>query len=501
MLQGILNYTALSTTELKRTLLSFFALLSLLISYYLVKPLRNSQFLNSFDPDLLPFVFLGIAFVSLMVTKFYGAFYGKVKKRSLIKGAYLIIFLLHLLFHFLLHSDNKPVVALFYVFASVYFLLALALMWACINDAFLPQEGQKCYGYVTAGATIGSLAGAELSSWVVTSAYRDQSLLIAGGLLLFSMFLVLKILPDKKSAPKPQPLTIQPVKPKAQHFFSDFVRLFQDRYIRGITMMVYSLALFNTVMEFQMSVQIDTSLSQKLYAEVFVDVKEKLGPEGFEKVHALKAVKSSQRSEKILMLAKQAEISETEFLNLYQNYLDIKEPKVRKFYIDIFRGQGYLGVILLLVTSRWLFTHMGLSFSVMLLPVFCLSAIVIMSFPVEIIIIQFLMILGGSMNYSLNNATKELLYTQTDEQTKFQLKPIVEGPIMRFGDVSASLLKLFIWFGMASVFGWSEITNQTILFAIVFVMIIIWVISVSHGARDFDAKRKQDRELASRPRI
>ena len=486
---------------LKRTLLSFFALLSLLISYYLVKPLRNSQFLNSFDPDLLPFVFLGIAFVSLMVTKFYGAFYGKVKKRSLVKGTYLSIFLLHILFHVLLSAENKPVVALFYVFASVYFLLALALMWACINDAFLPQEGQKCYGYVTAGATIGSLAGAELSSWVVASVYRDHSLLLAAGLLLISMFLVLQILPETEPPPRPKADLPPSVKPKPQHFFSDFVRLFQDRYIRGITMMVYSLALFNTVMEFQMSVQIDTSLSQKMYAEVFASVSEKLGPEGFEKIHGLKAVKQAERPQKMNDLARLAEVSEAEFSALYQRYLEIKEPQVRKFYIDIFRGQGYLGVILLLVTSRYLFTRIGLSFSVMLLPIFCMSAILIMSFPVEIVIIQFLMILGGSMNYSLNNATKELLYTQTDEQTKFQLKPIVEGPIMRFGDVSASLLKLFLWFVLAAAFGWTEETSQLILFGIVFVMIIIWIVSVSYGARDFDAKRKRDRELAAQPRV
>lgn len=56
--------------EIKKTVYSFWALFFLLFSYYLIKPLRTSQFLKEFSPDILPLFFLIIA-GGLLVTGYW----------------------------------------------------------------------------------------------------------------------------------------------------------------------------------------------------------------------------------------------------------------------------------------------------------------------------------------------------------------------------------------------------------------------------------------------
>jgi ATP/ADP translocase len=56
--------------------------------------------------------------------------------------------------------------------------------------------------------------------------------------------------------------------------------------------------------------------------------------------------------------------------------------------------------------------------------------------------VQLLMVAGSALNYSLNNATKELLYIPAGREANFRFKPFIEGPVMRMGDAFTSILKI-----------------------------------------------------------
>ncbi len=161
-------------------LLTFLALFCLLVSYYIVKPLRNSKFLSEFDASRLPFVYAGVAVLSFSLTKVFSQLAAKIEKYRLVIGAYAAIVLAKLAFIPWLKYGGKPAVVAFYFFASVYFLLAVATLWACINDMFTVEQGKRVFGFVALGSTTGGIAGSQLGDLIAGSSLGRYPLFDCG---------------------------------------------------------------------------------------------------------------------------------------------------------------------------------------------------------------------------------------------------------------------------------------------------------------------------------
>jgi len=183
------------------------------------------------------------------------------------------------------------------------------------------------------------------------------------------------------------------------------------------------------------------------------------------------------------------------FEKAWKAYTDQKETDMRDFFSRTYTYQGILGAFLLLVISRLLFRHVGLRFSTLILPVFSLLVGLALFFPLEIMVLQVLMVVGGSLNYSLNNATKELLYTVTSEDARFKLKPLIEGPVMRFGDVSASLIKLVLGFVLVNLLKSPTHYADWLSLVLALGVVAFWMVTISYTGGHYDQlKRKKSSE-------
>ena len=175
--------------ERRRVLACFWSLFCLLTSYYLLKPLRNSQFLKEFPPEALPLFYLLVSALSFTATKAFSYLYERLDNSRLLTATFAIICMCKLFFMGGLLIGGKAISGLFFLWGSTYFLLALAAVWGCINELFRAEQGERCFGFIASGATLGCIAGSELASHLALRG--SLALLISAVFMLASLFFIL----------------------------------------------------------------------------------------------------------------------------------------------------------------------------------------------------------------------------------------------------------------------------------------------------------------------
>ncbi len=445
--------------ERRKTVASFLALFFLLLSYSLIKPLRNSQFLKDFDPAFLPLVYLGVALLSLGVTKVFNLAYERMDRYRLIIATFGVVIACKFGFYFLLQAGLPAVTIVFYFWASVYFLLSVAALWACINDIFTAEQSERCFGFVALGATLGGIAGSELSEVIARGPLSDYpTLLSAAAMLLALAFILLAARQEARHRP-----LIQTAPPPSEGLWGDLVSLWRTPYVRAIGIMVFSLAVYNTAVDFTSQRIIDQRLAEQQYAQTWP------GGTDFAGIYHLKSLTPADREEWL----RRHDIPPA----TYASYRQELEKETRARFSRISKFQNILGMVLLGIVSRFLFAWCGLGVAVCLMPLFALSSLVMLLFPLTLGLIETLLIVGGSLNYSLNNATKEILYTATSRETKFKHKPLIEGPGLRMGDVVASLLKLVTQ------------SAEHLFLMLSGGLVTWWLLSIRAAGREYDSLR------------
>ncbi len=497
--------TGAKSGERAKTLFSFASVFLLLTSYYLVKPLRSSQFLKEFDANLMPLFFLLIALLSFALTKTFTYFYERINVYRLIGYTFALMMGAKILFLLTLPLGGKWATIFFYLWASVYFLLCNAVLWGCVNSLYQSEAAERCFGFVSIGATGGGIMGATLSEYLADSPFRAWTLLISAALMGFAlvfMFWAIRTSDTQKTA-RPAGISAQSAPP----FWADLQHLWQHRYVRGIATMVFSLAVLNTVMEFQWSKTIDLQAAQKQYLQDMQPLNlalnqrqnkpaQSINPDGFALVRELKQVEKETHAEKMtaFLTTHQIELATPELISSYTRYRDNLEAETRRLISSINKYQGIVGVLLLIFAARPLYRWVGVRWVLVSLPVLFALVTLGMFFPVELMTVVWMQTGTYALNYSLYRTSKELLYTQADNETRFKLKPLIEGPIMRLGDVTASILKLGLIGVMVLLLGMAESQLDRVYLVFALVIIGFWLYEAWGVGSRYEVLRRNPEE-------
>lgn len=470
-------------------LLTFLALFCLLVSYYIVKPLRNSKFLSEFDASRLPFVYAGVAVLSFSLTKVFSQLAAKIEKYRLVIGAYAAIVLAKLAFIPWLKYGGKPAVVAFYFFASVYFLLAVATLWACINDMFTVEQGKRVFGFVALGSTTGGIAGSQLGDLIAGSSLGPFALFIAILFLIVALWLVLRA---AKLPPKPAPKVLRQDPVFEQEgskggLLFELKALARRPFLRSIALSVLLLAVATTAVEFVSQAAISRELAEEQYAVHFRDLKS----EDFRTVFDLKTHSLEEREQILSELASANGLESVELSARYDQYRRVLETEMTRFFAQTYVYQGIAGVLSLLVVARLLFPYVGMRYCFSLLPCVGISSLLLFCFEVDLFVVQLVIVVMGALNYSLNNAAKEILYTSTDEETLFRFKPMIEGPCMRTGDVLSSVLKIGIG-ALAASYALSEIESLRFYVFATCCVLTVWLWATWTAGSRFDSLQESD---------
>jgi ATP/ADP translocase/HEAT repeat protein len=158
---------------------------ALLVTLYLLKPARDSLFLDELGPERLPFVFLAVAAAVVPVTLLYGRLGRRTRLSALVNATTLALIGSLVAMRFALELDAGWVFFLLYVWVSIYSVLATSQYWLLAGAVFDPSQAKRVFALLSFGAILGAIVGGELTGFLVDGmGVRTRDLLwVAAGVL------------------------------------------------------------------------------------------------------------------------------------------------------------------------------------------------------------------------------------------------------------------------------------------------------------------------------
>jgi ATP:ADP antiporter, AAA family len=186
-----------STTALLMFLYSFMAM----TSYNIIKPITRSEFISSFGADDLPYVTLTMGVLIGVIMQGYTKAIGLVPRRWMIPTTQAGIAGLLVLFWFLFtYAAAEWVAVAFYIVSSILAILLISQFWTLANDVYDPRQAKRIFGFVGAGASLGSAMGAGLTAYLIESVGSGRMMLVAAGVMVACLAIVMTILRREQKA-------------------------------------------------------------------------------------------------------------------------------------------------------------------------------------------------------------------------------------------------------------------------------------------------------------
>lgn len=138
----------------------------ILFAYYLLRPVRDE--IGAADRGNLQFLWTAVFLVMLVAVPLYSAAVARWRRGVFIPLANrffalnLVAFYLALV---LLPEAARPWIdRVFYVWISVFALFVVAVFWGLVVDLFDDDQGQRLFGFITVGASLGGIAGSSATA-------------------------------------------------------------------------------------------------------------------------------------------------------------------------------------------------------------------------------------------------------------------------------------------------------------------------------------------------
>src|SRR3984885_9733048 len=384
-------------TEVRAVLISFVFFFSLLASYFILRPLRDTMG-SIYGVDHLQELFTGTFIVSFIVAPLYAGFASRIRLATFLPWVYGVIALSMVGFYFAFaaHENSRWLAAAFYIWLSTFNLLTISVFWSMMADIFSSPQAKRLFGFIAAGGTVGTIAAPAFIAFFVKTLGTDMLLLISGGGFLITAFLVRLLEAEKRkfSALGWQPQRTSLDKSLGGNPFDGFVLLFKSPYLLMIALFLLLMTWISTVMYFQLG---------DLISHQF----------------ASKAARTQA-------------------------------------YATIDLATNSIAVLIQLFGTGRFIKRFGVSAGLLINPVIMVLAFLAVAFSPVLMVLGTLQVVRRFAEYAVAKPSRDMLFTVVDQQSKYKAKNVIDTVVYRFGDLTSSWLShVILPFGVAglAVFG------------------------------------------------
>jgi AAA family ATP:ADP antiporter len=350
----------------------------LLMSYYLLKTVREPLILTQGGAEVKAYSAAAQALLLLAIVPAYGALASRVSRIRLITWVTLI-FVANLLLFYAFGVAGVREGVVFFLWVGIFNVFIVALFWSFANDLYSESHGKRLFPAIAVGGSLGSLVGAQAAAMIMRVTGPYPLMLIAAGVLVVCL-MISRVIHYRAAS--------DPAHFSAGHAAAPLARtgalelLLRDRYLLLIALLVLLLNIVNNSGEF---------LLGKLVTADAIRV----------------AGSNVGLQEKII----------GEFYGHYEVWYNSVALGLQMFAVSrIFRYAGVRGALFILPALA-----MGSYSFLLLLPVL----------PV----IRWLKILENGADYSVQNTTVHALFLPTSREAKYKAKAAIDTFFKRAGDV------------------------------------------------------------------
>lgn len=161
----------------------------------IVKPTVHAIFISELGAENLPYGYLLVAITAVLTTYFYSK---AIRKHSLVKITVLSLIVFCVVFIglgvlFNLELINQFILYFYYVFVSLFAVVATSQFWIFANMVFNAREAKRIFGFIGAGAIAGGIFGGYLTSIIAANFGKEYTIFLASILLLLCIPILNKI--------------------------------------------------------------------------------------------------------------------------------------------------------------------------------------------------------------------------------------------------------------------------------------------------------------------
>lgn len=391
----------LTETEVKKFSLLSLGLFFLIGSWWPLKTLKDSIFINIVGPLHLPEAKVASLILFFPLVMLYSKLVDHISKEKLIYFFVTVYGILGFVFvYFLAHpqigvsntevNPKRLIGWLFYLFCESYISLFLSLYWSFINDVTTPESAKKGYGLIIFGTQLGGLLFTMLGSYLAYDAHlyatRTPLIVLISVLMFFAIAAVVFVLQksvgdenlDGYSQTTENSATVE-----AKPNFLDGLKLFLTHpYVMGIFAIIFFQEIVSTIMGFQLSL----------------------------------LVKST-----------------------YQD-----PGLVTKFLFDFALSVQIIACTFGLIGTSFFQRKLGIRFSLILYPVLLGLFVFCYMMQPTLQTVFYVMLVAKALGYALNQPAKEVLYIPTSRSIKYKSKAWIDIFGLRFAKTAGSAVNRFV---------------------------------------------------------
>jgi len=387
----------------------------LLTAYYIVKPVREALILGESGAEIKSYASGGQAALFLLIIPLYGLLGSRVNRVWLINGV-TAFFASNLVVFFFLGRLGLSLGVVFYLWVGLFNLMLVAQFWAFANDVYTKPQGERLFGVVGIGASLGAILGALLAGWMFKPIGPYPMMLISAGLLVFSMVLTNWIhLRQKRVAPAQVVSEVgDGEKPLAT--IGGFQLIFKSRYLLLIACLVLLSNCVNTTGEFILgkTVSANAQVATQGAGDAAAATKDYIG----------------------------------------------------QFYADFYFWVNLCGAAIQMFLASRIMQFLGAGRALFFLPLVALGGYSILAIVPILGLIRIAKILENSLDYSIQNTARHALFLPTSREAKYKAKSAIDSFFWRMGDTLSALL----------VFTGTQLALSVRLFAAVnVVLVLVWL--------------------------
>ncbi len=368
-------------------LLATFYGFCILLSYYIIRPVRDE--ISAADRGNLQLLWTAVFFVMIGAVSLYSALVSRLSRGVFIPLANRF-FALNLILFFaaleLLPVEARPWIdRVFYVWTSVFALFVVTVYWGFVVDLFRSQQGKRVFGFIAVGSSVGGIVGSLFTSLVANAVPTFVLLLVAVVPLEVASWMAWLL--HRKAGRSRGALRSEGPGRIAGTAWSGIRVVFQSPYLRRIAFYIFLMTFASAVIYFQQAEMVGEAIAERGARTVF--------------------------------LAR---------IDLAVNILTIG-------------GQGLLAAHLI----RWFGVGVALAF----LPALALVGFLVLgTYPLLAVLVA-LQVLYRAGRYALARPAREVLFTVVGREERYKSKAFIDAAVYRGGDlVSGWVYAGLAWIGL-----------------------------------------------------
>ena len=369
---------------------------TLMTAYYLIRPVREALILTQGGAELRSYAVGLQALLLIAIVPAYSMLVRLVNSSRVFQCVN-AFFALNLVLLFLLGQAGCRLGFVFFIWASIFGVMAVTQFWAFATDLLNVQSGQRLFGIIAVGVSCGAWIGSRLSSAGMQTLGPYGLMLASAATLVGAIFLskwARACVPagSRSAMPVAEPV-IGPALDSTARWLGGFALIGRSRYLVCIAALV---VLLNWI----------TSTGEYVLADWLVAIARQEAPE-----------------------------AQAVFIGRFMGN-----------YCSAITLVGLL--IQLLLVSRIILIA-GLARALMVTPIMFLTGYLLIGIVPVFALVQSVLVAQRSLDYSLLNTTRSALLLPMSRAVKYQAKTTIDTFFYRLGDLLSTLTvfagsKLFV---------------------------------------------------------